>query len=336
MSTVEHEWADQHPNGQVWVKAGPVFVFWNFGVNESHLKPRHISFMMEVEFSNFLVRNINLGRTIQVAGLSSVSTGNSAVNRRLAQERANNTMLQICRRALILRQQGRIDSTIDDRTIGRLIVSSVAPASEENTFYDVRGGLRIPASDGQNMAFNRAANVFTAQSGRLDRNQVEVIGRSYLRTNLLSLPMDFPFWDMWYPDWHSYKRTIPATINRGDGIGTRIPPNRNWSMYQTSFEALRAAEVDAIRLSDQLNRFFYSADEVISQIEFFLSEGEIVKGRVEAEEQHVTNTFNFQAGFGSIPSIEDINRYVVFRNATIIDRLDSLLRYNGFRPRLRP
>ena len=338
MPTPERIWADAHPGGQVRSKAGPVFSFWNFEMNRSEPRIEHLAFLRGHEFTLFLTRNLNRGREILFTGCSSVSSGQSRINRNLAFQRAANMIRETYLYLQILRQRGDIDRSVSNAALGQLIKYGTKPATADSFFFHPGDPLRIPVdNEGLNMAYNRTVIVEASPVNRLSRERIEFIGRRYLRQRLPTLPDYFPFWEMWIPDYQSYQELIPATFDRmlpGSSVGRNIPQRANWFSYRPGYEALRVLGVGYITVSGVLSGHYYNAADVQEILNRFLNQGSHTRRQIEAEEAHVLRAFEAQTGFGSFPTMDEVGRYKSFRNEIVLNRTDSILKFNGYNPRI--
>lgn len=340
MATVEREWSIANPLGRFTPIAGPTFVFWNFDINESLPKQQHLNHIRDTEFSLFLKQNLNRGRKFLIVGCSSTS-GGQVFNRDLAQQRAFNIRYWIFDRLKELRRTGDIDRGLSDDTLAYQLTVGVKPMTNYFGFYDPNDpSTRIFMNPGAEMAANRSVAVEGSVFCRIDQSSVEVIARNFLRRErALRLPQDFPLMDMWIPYFPSYKSLIPATMSRslaGSDVGTNIPERRIWRSFPNGYEALTAAGCIGIRLRESLLTHFCSERDIIQAIRDFITAARSVGRQIWSEEDHILFSMGASPGFGSIPSMEQIQRYVLFRDQIILGKNDSFLKYSGFRPRLMP
>ncbi|MEM9672135.1 MAG: hypothetical protein ACFB15_32110 [Cyclobacteriaceae bacterium] len=334
--TPERVWANEHTRGRIEEDPGPTFWLWNFAIEDDQPRREHIAFLAQAQFVNFLIRQFRMGHRIEVTGLASSSGGNR-YNLNLSQRRAENIRQIILRVLQVLRSRQLIDPNLTNAQLNRSVTASGAGRSSI-FLYRADDAIPVPIhEEGGQYANNRGVRIRPSQVGLLADDQVEVIGRAYLRRRIPSLSQNFRFWEMWTPTSDVIAQIVPRTLSESNPRrGSRVPPNRPWGNLRPGSRAMTEAGFvmgEFITLRWQLRNFQYNEREVRRQIDSFISTAESARNRNQQLEQTISRWLDRTAAAGGGSAIiPDMRRYLAFRNPVFLGDQTCMLKFNGFRP----
>lgn len=339
--TPERAWADDHPQGgATFIQEQQIHFFYNFGINKYDLKREHVQHIEKSEFSDFLTDCFRRNRAVDVIGIASQS-GRSNANSVLSARRAVAVKEEIVTRVRQLRLQG-LFGRFGDEFLDRMITTT-GLGSQSLIQHRIRDPLRLPAHDPvMEYAYSRSVLVRMSPVGRLQDEQIEEIGRRYIRSKYRSfnLPTNFRFWDLWTPNTQSLIAMVPDPYIRFNGPrlrrGTTVPDGRNWSRYRPghlAIDALFLSSGQYFRLQTEFQRYVYSTAEVHRIIFQLVNRAEAAKNQLHSLERDLYEWVRrSQAAGGGGAAREPIIRYQRFRDSVFLSGTVCLLQYNGFRP----
>ncbi len=334
--TPERIWATEHTRGMIEEDPGPTFWLWNFAVEDDQPRREHTAFLTQATFMNFLIRQFRMGHRIEITGLASSSGGNR-YNLNLSRRRAENVRQIVLQVLRIMRSRRLIDPSLTNAQLNRSVTASGAGRSSI-FFYRAGEDIRVPVhEEGGQYANNRGVRICPSRVGILPDDQVEVVGRAYLRRRFPRLPQHFRFWEMWTPTTDAIVQLVPRTLSESNSRrGSRVPPNRPWGNFRPGSRAMTEAGFvmgEFITLRWQLRNFQYNEQEVRRQIDAFIGTAESARNRNQQLEQHIVQWIRqTDAAGGGSAIIPDMRRYQAFRNPVFLGDQTCMFKYNGFRP----
>lgn len=339
--TSERIWADAHPQGMVEEDPGPQYLLYNFDIDGYQLKLKHIQFIESSDFSVFLTRHLRSGRCIEAIGVASQS-GRNRSNLILSARRAVEVKQRIVNRIVSLRNRGQFDR-FDNSFLDRMIRSH-AVGSDSMILRRPDDQLHIPVNEeGLGYALSRGVLIKASPTGRLSQEQIEIIGREYIKQKYrrLLLTGHFRFWDLWTPVTDALTELVPNPVidfnaPRGRRRGRNTPDGRNWRTYQPGYRAMDAlfsSPGSYTLMRTQFQNLVYSTSEVHRTIFELMNRTEAAKNRLQALELELYR-WSQRSGVagGGGGGREAILRYQRFRDAVFLSGNVCLLQYNEFRP----
>ncbi|MEQ9437950.1 MAG: hypothetical protein RIG62_02840 [Cyclobacteriaceae bacterium] len=334
--TEERIWADAHSRGRIEQDPGPVFWLWNFDINDDQPRPEHISFLAGPDFMRFLILQFRHGHPIEITGLAS-SSGSQRLNLDLSRRRAQQVKQLVIEVLKIMRNRRLIDPSFTDPLLNRSIIASGAGRS---TIFFHRASDTIPVpvhEEGGQYANNRGVRICLSPNGKLTDDQIEIIGRAYLRTKFPQLPAYFSFWEMWAPTSDAIVQLVPRLPNENSTLrGRRVPPNWPWRNFRPGSRAMIEAgfaEGEFSTMRYWLRNFMYNDAEVHRNIDRFISNAAAAKNRIQELERRIVQWSHRTAAIGGGGMmVHDLRRYLTFRRIVFLEDPNCLLHYNGFRP----
>ncbi len=339
--TPERIWADANPQGMRREDPGPLYLLYNFTIDGYQLKDQHTEFIESPDFSAFLTRHLRRGRRIEAIGLASQS-GRNRSNLMLSARRAVAVKQCIVRQIVSLRHRGQFDR-FDDAFLDRMIVSH-AHGSGSLILRRPDDPLGVPVNEeGHGYALSRGVLIRASPAGRLNQDQIEIIGREYIKQKYrrLRLPTHFRFWDLWTPVNGALTELVPNPVidfnpPPGRRRGRSTPDGRNWYAYQPGYRAmdvLVSPRNSYVLMRTQFRNLVYSTSEVHRTIFNLMNTAEAAKNHLQARERELyqwVQRSGVAGGGGS--GREAILRYQRFRDAVFLSGDVCLLQYNEVRP----
>lgn len=340
-ATVERIWADAHPEGRVHEDPGPMYLLYNFNINEDQPKSEHTGFIESADFSQFLTRHLQQGRRIEAIGIASQS-GRQRSNFLLSARRSIKVKQTILGQIRSLRNRGQFDR-FDNTFLNRMIIAH-AVGADSVILRRASNPLIIPENEeGEGYALSRAVLIRASPAGRLTTDRVEIIGREYIRMKYrhLRLPRDFRFNDLWTPSTTALQTLVPDPWVQSDPSpgrirGRGVPYGRHWGQINPSYQAMEAlygSRVMYTRMGTKFQNLMYTPSDVHRAIVEVMNEAEAAKNVLKDLERDLYQwAMRSGATGGGSSGREPIGRYQRFRDAVFLRDGTCLLQYNGFRP----
>lgn len=340
-ATVERDWATRHPEGRVHEDPGPMYLLYNFNINEDQPKSEHTGFIESADFSQFLTRHLQQGRHIEAIGIASQS-GRQRSNLLLSARRSIKVKQTILGQIRSLRNRGQFDR-FDNTFLNRMIIAH-AVGADSVILRRASNPLIIPENEeGEGYALSRAVLIRASPAGRLTTEQVEIIGREYVRMKYrrLRLPRDFRFNDLWTPSTTVLQTLVPDPYVRFDPPrgrirGTRVPDGSNWGRYTPGYramDALHGSQGTYTRMGNKFQNLMYTPSDVHRAIVEVMNEAEAAKNVLQGLERELYQWVQRSgAAGGAGGGGATIGRYQRFRDVVFLQDGTCLLQHNGFRP----
>ncbi|MEO1617572.1 MAG: hypothetical protein AAFV88_17095, partial [Planctomycetota bacterium] len=298
------------------------------------IKPDHAAFMVSHPFVNFVRRQLLTGQPLMITGAASTS-GDLARNRNLSRRRAN-----VVRRAImqmIRKRLPQIARTLRDREHRDDAIRTIV-AGQDNAFLTRSGSrIQIPGHDrGMQAALNRRVSIWASVDHAQSRSSIERIGRMVVRSRFPRVPEHFRFWDMWTFSSSTIAQFVPNPIMQADrNWGSRVPQDRNWSGYRPGYRAAGTdpfVATDFKKMEDELVSPQYSKDQVRESVDHFLDRAEAAARSLMNAERQLLNWTRRTGEVGQTSILNELNGYLAFRRAMILEDPSCALKMVGFRP----
>ncbi len=333
-TTTERLWATDNPEGGIEKDPGPIFHLWNFGINQYQMKPEHATFLVGHPFVNFVKQQLLTGQPLMLTGAASIS-GDGSRNFNLAQrrsrfvKRAVMTVIRVRLPELArdLRQPDRRDAAIRTMAVGR-----------DNAFM-IRAGSRfqIPQHDeGKWAALNRRVSIWASVDHAQSREQIESIGGAVVRTRFPRVPENFRFWDMWSFSSSTINHFVPNPPMEADtNWGSRVPPEGNWAALRPGYQAGNTPPFipnDFKKMEQEFVGPTYERGQIETSVNRFLDQAESAARELMATERRLVDWTRRTGEIGQSSILPELDRYLSFRRAMILDDAACALTMVGFRP----